>query len=115
MTKRKTRNTLVADFRRDIQESYVREAMPEVLDILLKDRTTGKNILWCTKDYESRGAGFGERDEIRAELISKPGDKVIVPRAWKSAEEQRRRVQEKDEVFTPAWICNAMNSQLNAA
>ena len=102
--------TLVPDFERDIRESYILRHVPEVLDILLKDQTTGRNILWCTGDYANRGEGFGERDEIRSELISREADKVIVPRCCKSKEEQRRRVQQKGEVFTPAWICNAMNN-----
>ena len=58
MTKRKPiAKTLVPDFERDIKEWYIRERMPEVLDVLLIDRTTGKNIMWGTKDYESRGKG----------------------------------------------------------
>ena len=49
MTKRKPiAKTLVPDFERDIKEWYIREWMPEVLDVLLMDRTTGKNIMWGT-------------------------------------------------------------------
>ena len=93
MTKRKPiAKTLVPDFERDIKEWYIRERMPEVLDVLLIDRTTGKNIMWGTKDYESRGKGFGEWDEIKADLIANENDKVIVPRVCKSKDEQRRRV-----------------------
>ena len=33
--------TLIPDFERDINEWYIRERMPEVLDVLLVDRTTG--------------------------------------------------------------------------
>ena len=72
MTKRKPiAKTFVPDFERDIKEWYIREWMPEVLDVLLMDRTTGKNIMWGTKDYEGRGKGFGEWDEIKADLIAK--------------------------------------------
>ena len=107
--------TLIPDFERDIKEWYIRERVPEVLDVLLIDRTTGKNIMWGTKDYEARGAGFGEWDEIRSDLIANENDKVIVPRVCKSKDEQRRRVQEKGEVFTPAWVCNAMNNLVDNA
>ena len=100
--------TLIPDFERDIKEWYIRERMPEVLDVLLIDRTTGKNIMWGTTDYEGRGKGFGEWDEIKADLISNENDKVIVPRVCKNKDEQRRRVQEKGEVFTPAWTCKAI-------
>ena len=69
-TIRRQNKTLIPDFERDIKEWYIRERMPEVLDVLLIDRTTGKNIMWGTKDYESRGKGFGEWDEIKADLIA---------------------------------------------
>ena len=41
--------------RRDILES---EIPRDVLDILLKDRTTGKNILWMTDSYEHLESTF---------------------------------------------------------
>ena len=109
------KKTLVPDFERDIKESYIRERIPEVLDLLLKDQTTGRNILWCTGDYAGRGEGFQERDEIRADLISREDDKVIVPRCCKSADEQKRRATKKGEVFTPAWVCNAQNNLVDNA
>ena len=115
MAKRRFSKTLVPDFERDIKEWYIREQIPEVLDLLLIDRTTGKNIMWGTKDYESRGKGFGEWDEIKADLIANESDKVIVPRVCKDKDEQQRRIKNKGEVFTPAWICNAMNNLVDNA
>ena len=47
VARKKQIKTLVPDFERDIKEWYIRERMPEVLDVLLMDRTTGiKNIDW---------------------------------------------------------------------
>ena len=40
----------------DILEWHVPE---EVLSVLLKDRSTGKNLIWATDDYAVRGKGFG--------------------------------------------------------
>ncbi len=48
----------------DIPEDSIRNLSPELLEILLKDKTTGRNILWCTTDYREKGEGFDERDEI---------------------------------------------------
>jgi hypothetical protein len=31
---------------------------PEVLQVLLFDHSTNKNIIWATKDYTTRGTGF---------------------------------------------------------
>lgn len=89
------------------------------MQILLTDRTTGKNIMWMTDGYEHLESVFdvkmGIHDEINADVISRPGNKVIRPRVDKSKEEQRKRVVGKAEVFTPSWICNAMNNLMDAA
>lgn len=36
----------------------------EILDVLLRDHTTQRNIFWATKDYEQWGEGYAESDEI---------------------------------------------------
>ena len=89
-----------------------------VLDVLLKDRTTGRNIVWGTRDYErafGAGTGFGEDDEIRREQIADRERPVIRPRVVKDAAEQRRRSVDHAEVFTPSWVCNAQNNLVDAA
>lgn len=42
----------------------------EILDILLCDRTTKKNIVWVTNNYEKRG--YKEQDNIKS-YIKKQG------------------------------------------
>ena len=49
-------------FDRDILEWNIPE---EVLVVLLKDRSTGLNLIWATDDYAERGKGFDAGDEIR--------------------------------------------------
>ena len=101
-----------SSYERDLREWNIPE---EVLAVLLKDRTTGKNILWCTDDYASRGDGFGFFDEIKAGQITRRDDPVIRPRVDKCKVEQRRRSVGRAEVFTPAWICNKQNNLVDAA
>ena len=104
------------DFKRDVQESDIPE---DVLKMLLKDQTTGNNILWMTDNYVKYESLFdakmGPRDQILVEEVNRPGTKIIRPRVDKSREEQRARVVGKAEVFTPSWICNAMNNLMDAA
>lgn len=80
----------------------------EVLNILLKDQSTGRNIFWATSDYETRGEGFGFFDEIAPEKITGANGRVIMPRVLKSKDTKKKRTKEKAEIFTPAWICNDM-------
>lgn len=98
---------LSPDFSRDVLESDIPR---DVLEILLADRTTGKNILWMTDGYchlESVfDAKMGVQDEIDIDVISRPGNKIIRPRVDKGKAEQKERIQKKAEVFTPSWICN---------
>ena len=40
----------------DIREDDLLALSAEVLDTLLRDHTTGKNIFWATHDYEALGS-----------------------------------------------------------
>ncbi|MCQ2148174.1 MAG: restriction endonuclease subunit M [Bacteroidales bacterium] len=94
----------------DIQENYIAEKYPGILDTLLLDRTTKKNIFWATDSYSEHGDGFLNHDLITVEKITGENGMVIRPRALKSSEEQVARSKDKAEVFTPSWICNAQNN-----
>ena len=96
-------------------EDDIADISPEILRLLLKDKTTKKNILWCTKDYEAYGYEFNERAEMKVELITGVYFNVIQPRAAKSKEVQERRIRKRAEVFTPSWICNEQNNQVDEA
>lgn len=76
-----------------------------VLNILLKDRTTEKNIIFATEAYENMDF---TTEITKKMLLSDSLD--IRPRVLKSLEEQTQRTRKKAEVFTPAWICNKMNN-----
>lgn len=93
----------------DIIENTLTKEHPLLLEQLLRDRSTGKNIFWATDSYENLGDGYQYADEITPERITGSHGDVIRPRALKSREEQARRVKGMAEVFTPAWICRKMN------
>ncbi len=80
------------------------------LKILLKDKTTKKNIIWATDTYNVHGIGFQASDEIIEKNISGQNSQVIQTRAAKSQEEQKKRTRVKAEVMTPSWLCNKMNN-----
>ena len=44
----------------DILEDDIEQIHPSLLKILLQDKTTRRNILWCTKDYENYGEEYDE-------------------------------------------------------
>lgn len=97
---------------RDILEWNLPEA---VLSVLLRDHTTGRNLIWATDDYAVRGHGFAPSDEIQLELVIDKATPVIRPRVDKAAAEKRKRVEKRAEVFTPSWICNKQNNLVDAA
>lgn len=103
------------DARIDTQEVNPLRHGREVLEILLLDHTTGRNILWGTDDYASRGEGYQANDEITIEKITGSNGLTLLPRALKSAEAQKARVRNKAEVFTPSWVCNAQNNLIDEA
>ena len=97
---------------RDILEWHVPE---EILAVLLKDHSTGRNIIWATDDYAAYGNGFGANDEMQIAQIADRNHPVIRPRVDKNAAEQRQRSVKRAEVFTPSWICNKQNNLVDAA
>ncbi|MDO4949596.1 MAG: restriction endonuclease subunit M [Bacteroidales bacterium] len=99
----------------DIQEDEILGWGHEILDNLLADRTMGENIIWATDDYASRGEGYQSFDSIQVAAITGENNHIIQPRIRKPLEEQRKRIDEKAEVFTPAWICNAQNNLIDKA
>lgn len=99
----------------DILEDEIKSWGHEILETLLLDRTTGENIIWATDNYQSRGEGYGFHDFITLEKICGENKHVIQPRISKSLEEQKRRIVDKAEVFTPSWICNAQNNLIDKA
>ena len=99
----------------DILEDDIANINPALLKLLLIDKTTGENILWCTKDYESYGTEYDERSQMRAELITGDFCSIIQPRAAKSKAVQELRIKKRAEVFTPSWICNEQNNQIDEA
>lgn len=82
----------------------------DILSILLKDKTTNKNIIFATAEYKVKHPGIEDTTPIIEELLL--GEKVIdlQPRVLKSQAEQAVRTKKKAEVFTPSWICNKMNN-----
>lgn len=86
--------------------------LPDVLRLLLKDRTTRRNILWATNSYEALGKGFQPSDVIKPDVITQK-DSVILPRVLKAKEEQKSRTKGKAEVFTPVWVIKKQNDLVN--
>ncbi len=99
----------------DIIEDSIADIHPSILKLLLKDKTTQKNILWCTNDYVANGDGFGEKDEICTWNITGMFGVVVQPRAAKAKAIRMMRIRTKAEVFTPSWICNEQNNQVDDA
>lgn len=99
----------------DIIEQRLADYDISILNILLSDRTTGRNIIWATDDYAYMGAGFDAHNEILANLIVGQNTQLIQPRIAKAQSDQVNRTRNKAEVFTPAWICNAQNNLIDEA
>ena len=96
----------------DILENTLRR-IGNLLDILLIDRTTKKNIIWATDSYEKYGKQFSFRMRIEPALVTGKFGLLIQPRASKSMEEQKKRTKDKAEVFTPLKIVDLMNKAVD--
>ena len=76
------------------------EKYPELLDALLIDHSSGKNIIWATNE------------KVFYNVI-KPSDYFegrVIPRVLKRIENQKDRSKDMAEVFTPSWVCDKQNT-----
>lgn len=103
----------------DINESYIREYMPEILDLLLIDRTTStirtkRNIIWANENYIRYGVkNYSAKSQIKPELVTGSMSNIIKPRSLKSKEMQKERTKAMGEVFTPTWIVKKQNDEID--
>ena len=80
-----------------------------LLDKLLVDHTTGKNIVWGTDSYLDLGEDFApEKQMTKDQCLQLIRDEILIPRVQKSKQDQKDRTKKKAEVFTPTWIVNYM-------
>jgi hypothetical protein len=94
----------------DILENQINALDKEILEILLIDQTTKKNILWCTDFYSKNGQDYTFKNSIQVNLITGKNGRIIKPRVEKSMLEKKKRIKENAEVFTASWACNHQNN-----
>lgn len=94
----------------DISENKILKLDTSLLQILLKDNTTKKNIIWATDNYENLGYGYETKNNIEISAVTRRNGNIIKPRVEKSKKEQQERIKQKAEVFTPSWVVNAQNN-----
>lgn len=99
----------------DIRENYISHLDTKLLEILLQDKSSKKNIIWATDNYSERGFGYRRNDQITPESITHFNGGIIKPRTTKSKIEQAIRIRDKAEVFTPSWVCNNQNNLVDTA
>lgn len=116
MTKFNEENKIIESINSpNILENLIREQMPEILEILLIDRTMStskknKNIIWANENYvKFCSKSYAATAQILPELVTGIMGNIIKPRALKSKEMQKERTKAKAEVFTPTWIVKKQN------
>lgn len=94
-------------------EQNILKIYPKLLDILLFDHSTKKNLIWGTDNYKTHGLGYFETSHITHDLITGKHHNLIHPRSEKSKLEQKKRSKDMAEVFTPSWVCNKQNNLID--
>ena len=85
------------------------------LPVLLKDRTTNRNIIWATNSYAAYGSQYSGRSQMTGAALSGLSPVLLQPRVAKATAQRQERTQKHAEVFSPAWVCNLMNNYCDAA
>ena len=99
----------------DVKENKIFKIDPIIFNLLLKDHTTGKNIIWATDNYLKNGVSYCFDRQIFDYLVTGKNGELIKPRIKKTKSEQENRIRNKAEVFTPSWLCNLQNNEIDEA
>ena len=106
---------MAKEIRVDIKENRILALDSTLLNILLKDNSSGKNIIWATDDYTQYDETYTKDRQITVFSVTGKNGMIIKPRVEKTKQEQLTRVRDKAEVFTPSWICNKQNNLVDNA
>ena len=106
---------MAKEIRVDIKENRILALDSMLLNILLKDNSSGKNIIWATDDYTQYDETYTKDRQITVFSVTGKNGTIIKPRVEKTKQEQLTRVRDKAEVFTPSWICNKQNNLVDNA
>ena len=68
----------------DVKENNILSLDPELMEILLKDKTTNKNILWATDNYKGYGSLYFSNKNISLNLVTGKNGNIIKPRTEKT-------------------------------
>ena len=74
------------------------------LETLLRDRTTGRNIIWATDTYQYLGKEYCRKSQITPALIAGRHAELMSIRGKSRA----ARTRKHGEVFTPLLVCKIM-------
>ena len=78
------------DQRIDVKENILATLDPKILNFLLKDKTTRRNIIWATDDYAHLGDQYASDQQMTVKSITGKNGNIIRPRVEKSKDEQKR-------------------------
>ncbi|WP_051615624.1 hypothetical protein [Haploplasma modicum] len=84
-----------------------------IIKLLLKDKTTEKNIIWASNDYEHLNNFFVFKNQINYSDLFLKNEVIIQPRIYKLKAIYENRTKIMGEVFTPSWICNKQNNLID--
>jgi len=83
----------------------------DLLDRLLFDMTTERNIIWATDAYNSLGNDYRRDKEMSTELLVREPFKLM-SRVEKARNAQSERTKTHAEVFTPLWLVKKMSDHM---
>lgn len=92
----------------NVDNTLIRE-IPELMNILLMDRTTRRNIIWATDSYSVFGKEYFPEKPIKLNLVANGASQLLKPRAAKLKHDQEARTRDRAEVFTPTWVIKKQN------
>lgn len=103
------------EIKADIKENFILKLDSALMQLLLKDNSTGKTLIWATDEYLKNGIAYSKDSHITIFSVTGKYGNLIKPRVVKSKQTKLTRIRDKAEVFTPSWVCNSQNNLVDNA
>ena len=84
-----------------------------ILEILIYDQTSKKNIIWANTENLSKGSEFKRDSHINIKYFDKNYSEIIISRHQKDSEDKRNRSRNNAEVYTSEKTCYLQNNLID--
>jgi len=92
---------------------FLHEIPRNILELLVYDQTSKKNIIWANTENLSKGSNFKFNSHLNIKYFDENYSDIIISRHQKNYEDKKNRSRNNAEVYTSEKICYLQNNLID--